>query len=277
VNLLPDGFSGVQWTLLLPLLSRARFSLKYPEFLNDKKAVEIIELLSGPLSVGADDKSLGADLGNAARARVLDDAVRSFTTEHPKAAIVNLGAGLDTAFSRVDNGEVTWFDIDLPEVMEMRKLIIPETDRSRCIAGTILDSAWMREIVPASGGVLMIAGGVLPYFTEQQVKDLVVSLTDHFPSCDVVFDAVSERGELNSNQSIKNAGISSASMKWSVGKENDLNKWDRRVVVLKHCPLFADIERSANFDENIIRIMDECDKSWSMSIVHLRLGDSRSR
>lgn len=274
MNLLPENLSGVQWTLLLPLLSRARFTLRYPEFLNDKKAVEIIELLSGPLSVDAGDKSLSADLGNAARARVLDDAVKSFMADHPKATIVNLGAGLDTAFSRVDNGNITWFDVDLPEVIAMRKLIIPETDRSRCIAGSILESAWREAVKPAAGGLLMIAGGVIPYFSEREVKNLIVAMADHFAAGDLVFDAVSEQGRLNSNQVIGGSGISSVSMKWSVDRQNNLNSWDDRVTVVEDYPMFARIERSGNFGEDIVRIMDECDKLWSMSIVHLRIGTS---
>lgn len=272
VNLLPDGLCGVQWTLLIPLLSRARITRKYKTLLDDPKAIEIVELLSGPLSDVDNVKELYNDLGNAARARALDDAVRSFMLDHPQATIVNLGCGLDTAFSRIDNGQVAWFDVDLPAVIEMRKLILPETGRSRCIACSILDSAWMREINPREGGLLMIAGGVLPYFSDQEVKSLVLSLADNFPSREFVFDAVSEGGGIDSRQVIERVGISSASMKWALGRHNDLNEWDRRIVVQNHYPLFAHIKRSPDLDAGIIRIMDECDKLWKMSIVHMRFA-----
>lgn len=246
--------------------------MKYSNFLNDPKAVEIVETLSGPLSVVDNVKFLYNDLGNAARARTLDDAIRSFIQDHPKATIVNLGSGFDTAFSRTDNGEITWFDIDLPAVMEMRKIIIPETDRSRCIACSILDNTWMRKINPNEHGLFMIAAGILPYFTEQEVKSLFSSLADHFPSSELVFDAVSRFGRFFSNRWIKKAGISSATMKWAVSRHNILEKWDDRVVVLKHFPMFANIERLPDFDKKIILIMDRCDKWWNMSIIHLRFG-----
>ena len=271
-NMDSDGLSGVQWTLLLPLLSRARITRRFSNLLNDPKAIEVVQILSGPLAAVDDVKALYNDLGNAARARVLDDAVQAFIRVHPEATIVNLGAGFDTAFSRNDNGTITWFDVDLPDVIELRKVIIPETGRSHCIAGSLLDGAWMREISPAQGGLFFFAGGVLPYFTRQEVKGILSSLAAGFPSSEFVFDAVSRRGLKHSNLWIKKAGIASAVMKWSLGRYNNLNKWDSRVVVEEHFPLFAQIERSPVFDESILRIMDECDQTWKMSIVHCRFA-----
>jgi O-methyltransferase involved in polyketide biosynthesis len=64
----------------------------------------------------------------------------AFLSNHPRSVtIVNLGAGLDTGFYRVDNGFIQWIDVDLPEVIELRKTVIPETDSSRRISGSPLD------------------------------------------------------------------------------------------------------------------------------------------
>ena len=123
-----NHFSGIEWTLMLPLLSRARITATYPDLFNDPKSIEIIERLSGPLKKINDPRIIFGDLGNAARARTIDDAIRTYIHEYPNATIVNLGAGFDTVFSRVDNGYITWFDIDLPDVTGMRKLLIPETE-----------------------------------------------------------------------------------------------------------------------------------------------------
>jgi O-methyltransferase involved in polyketide biosynthesis len=268
VNVLPNGLSGVQWTLLMPLMSRARITMKYGNLLNDPKAIEIVEMLSGHLSID-DDKVLYYDLGNAARSRNLDDAIKTFVKDHPNATIVNLGSGLDTAFSRNDNGKMTWFDVDLPDVMEMRKLIIPETDRSHCIACSILDGAWMRAINPDTGGLFFIAGGVLSYFTKQEVECILYSLAYNFPTSEFAFDTVSRAGRSISNRLIKRVGISSAEMKWAFGRNDSFKELDGRVVVMRHYPMFANIERSSNFGKNVISIMDRCDKMWNMSMVHL--------
>lgn len=270
-NELPtDKFTGVAQTLLIPLLSRARITLAYANLLNDPKAVEVVKILSGHFPEIGDIRSIFNDLGNAARARTMDDAIKNYVQEHPTATIVNLGAGFDSAFSRIDNGKISWFDIDLPAVIEIRKIILPETDRSHCIACSILDDTWMREINPAKNGLFVFAGGVLPYFSEQEVKGLVGTLADVFPGSEFMFDVVSRLGRFYSHQQIRKAGISSAPMRWVVDHQNDLHKWDSRIFVLAHIPMFARIERAPNFDKQIVRIMDKCNKLWNMSVFHLK-------
>jgi O-methyltransferase involved in polyketide biosynthesis len=67
-----------------------------------------------------------------------DAALRAFLREHPSATVVNLGCGLDTTFARVDNGTVTWYDLDLPDVIELRvfrwSAHVPGTVHLRCLA-----------------------------------------------------------------------------------------------------------------------------------------------
>jgi len=127
----------------------------------------------------------------------------------------------------------------------------------------------MHEIGPNGNGLFMIAGGVVPYFTGREVKGLLVSLADHFPLAECAFDAVSLFGRFNANRKIKKAGISSAAIKWAAGRNAGFWKWDRRIVVLHHFPMFANVKRSPEFDARMIRIMDTCDKRWTMSIIRL--------
>jgi O-methyltransferase involved in polyketide biosynthesis len=44
---------------------------------------------------------------------------------------VHIGCGLDTRFDRVDNGQVVWYDLDLPLVIGLRRKLIPETSLRR--------------------------------------------------------------------------------------------------------------------------------------------------
>ncbi len=272
------AMSGVQMTLLMPLMSRARITKQHPFLLNDPKAIELVELLSGPLPDKSDAKIIHADLGNAVRARNFDDEIKAFIAVHPKATIVNLGSGFDTTFSRIDNGEVTWFDIDFPEVMELRRLIIPETIRSRCVASSILDKLWVREvreIGPVENGVLFIAGGVLPYLSKSDVTQLFSLLADNFPNAEFVFDAVSMLGKTLSNNAIKKAGISSTRMQWAIGRNANLRKLDKRVAVQNRYSMFANIKRTPDFEKGMIRIMDRCDAWWNMSVVHCNFLGAR--
>ena len=59
---------------------------------------------------------------------------------HPEGLVVNLGAGLDTRFYRLDNGTIAWIDIDLPEVVAFRqKLQDPANPRRLLLAASVLE------------------------------------------------------------------------------------------------------------------------------------------
>ena len=60
--------------------------------------------------------------------------------------VINLGAGFDDRFSRVDNGKILWFDLDLPDVITARKKAFPEKERVRMIAGNRLDPSWCKPV-----------------------------------------------------------------------------------------------------------------------------------
>jgi len=78
--------------------------------------------------------------------------------KHPRASVVNIGAGLDTTFYRVDNGLIHWYDLDLPAVFDIRRRLLPEPDRVTYIAKSFLDPSWPRTS-HTEDGVFMIAGG----------------------------------------------------------------------------------------------------------------------
>jgi O-methyltransferase involved in polyketide biosynthesis len=44
----------------------------------------------------------------AIRTEILDNATKVFIKNHPQTAIINIGCGLDTRFSRLDNGKIHW-------------------------------------------------------------------------------------------------------------------------------------------------------------------------
>ena len=66
--------------------------------------------------------------------------------------IVNIGAGFDNRFSRVDNNRILWFDIDLPDAIAARRMAFPERDRVTMIAGNALTDDWCSEVIEISKG-----------------------------------------------------------------------------------------------------------------------------
>ena len=137
-----------------PLYARAKYSRLYPDLFQDDEASNLIERVMNIHSDSIDefkildefiDEFLG--LSFIVRAKTFDDTIKQFIEKKSQATIVNLGCGLDTTFSRVDNGSILWYDLDLPDAIEYRRRLIPETERSKCIPKSIFDQSWMDDIV----------------------------------------------------------------------------------------------------------------------------------
>jgi len=184
------------------LLGRAQLSKEHSSLFFDAKAVELAEKIDFDFST-SDVPFRGVMFniflkGNLPefdlfilRAKQFDDKIKAYITEHPRASVVDIGAGLDTTFYRVDNGVIHWYDLDLPAVIDARKQLLPEPDRVTYIAKSLLDPSWCRHIDHTEDGVFMVAGGVLSWFDESEVKQFFLTLVDNFPGSEIVFDAVS--------------------------------------------------------------------------------------
>ncbi|MBN1874296.1 MAG: class I SAM-dependent methyltransferase [Anaerolineae bacterium] len=199
--------SGVPETLLIPLYYRAMETQRPDAMIKDEKAVELIKRLSSDGSIRYDfdwlEQTPMAEMNKVLRimlTREMDRYTRDFLARHPEAVVVHIGCGLDSRFERVDNGQVTWYDLDLPEVIDLRrKLMGDETvfarRRYHLLGCSVLESAWLKEVSAHSMRLyrgcpfLFLVEGVFMYFEEVQVKMLVLTLRDYFPGAELVFDA----------------------------------------------------------------------------------------
>lgn len=96
--------SGIPQTSLLILYCRAKVSKDHSSLFNDVKASELVERLDYDFST---EKAITDYLlfASAARAMQFDNKVREYIKEHPYASVVNLGAGFETEFYRIDNAQ----------------------------------------------------------------------------------------------------------------------------------------------------------------------------
>jgi methyltransferase (TIGR00027 family) len=127
------------------------------------------------------------------RARKYDEYALSFLAQAPEGVLVNIGCGMDSRFMRVDNGRMTCFDLDLPEMIEFKRRFYPETDRYHLIPASVFDYGWMDQVA-ATGKrpVLFLAEGVFMYLDGGKVKDLVLELRSRFPGSELVAEVVTE-------------------------------------------------------------------------------------
>ena len=72
------------------------------------------------------------------RAKKLDAVARAFLAEHANGIVLHLACGLDSRFWRVDNGQVEWYDLDMPPVIELRRQFYAEQERYHLIASSLI-------------------------------------------------------------------------------------------------------------------------------------------
>ena len=81
--------------------------------------------------------------------------VRAYLKNHPCAAVVNLGCGLDNTGRACDNGRCKIYNLDFPDVIALRQQLLPAGEREQNISCDLKDPAWFDKI-DASGGAVFL-------------------------------------------------------------------------------------------------------------------------
>lgn len=204
---------GVSETLLIPLWARAVETKRPEPIIRDVLAVQMMEKLE--YDFVKFEKARLSQVGVAIRTELLDKAVTAFLAKQAESVVINLGCGLDTRFFRVDNGRVHWYDLDLAEPIRLRRQFFSETDRYRMLEKSIFDPAWPQAIQRDDRPVLIIAEGVLMYFTEPEIKELLARLASEFPQAEMLFEILSPLLVKNSRRH-DSVSKTNASFQWGV-------------------------------------------------------------
>ena len=172
----------VQTTALIPLAIKANETMRKKPRIKDQKAVEIIKALK--INTKQYDKFMSHE-GVIARTIMLDSQLKGIIKKAPDTVIVNVGAGFDDRFSRMDNGKIAWFDLDLPDAIAARRKAFSERQRVTMIAGNALDNDWCEPVQQALAGrkskPVFIAEGLFMYLTLDQVRTFLEVLKNNFP------------------------------------------------------------------------------------------------
>ena len=256
---------GIPETMLIPL--RARYlESKLPDgIIKDPKTIEILDAIGSDFS-GKKEVSKGTQVGTAVRTEILDERTSLFLINNPEAIVVNLGCGLDTRFHRLDNGTVTWFDLDVPEAIELRKNFFTQTERFKFIARSAFDFSWMEQI-PKRRPILIIAEGLLMYFPGKAVRRLLKNIGKAFPRAEMLIEAMSPfiANRSDSHPDLKGYD---ASFKWGIKSGKEIAQWGINARFLNEWFYF---ERHRDRWPLIVRIMTLLPAfRKGMKIIHLK-------
>ncbi|MCK4687673.1 MAG: class I SAM-dependent methyltransferase [Candidatus Lokiarchaeota archaeon] len=269
VNLIKGS---VQETMLGPLWARAKFSKLYPEILDDQKAYEIIEKLDYDFSKVQEYLGEWRGIGLLVRAKNFDNALKDYIERFPNSTIVNIGAGLDTTFFRVDNGKIKWYDLDLSDAIEFRRQYIPETIRCKYISKSALDYSWFDEIdFSHDKGIFLIAGGFIYYFQENEISAFFRALAGKFPDGELIFDCVSNLAIKVAHKRAKKAGVETPF--WHIGIGDPIKKiaeWSDNIKVIDWYTMYSRVKPNPKWNKKTVKMVKIAERFKTAKIVHVK-------
>jgi O-methyltransferase involved in polyketide biosynthesis len=212
--------TGAQETMLATLYGRALDSRSYDSVLNDTAAADAVQRIDYDFRKTR-IKGTSA-VAVAIRAKVFDTWTSEFLAEHPSATVLHLACGLDTRVHRLTpSASVRWFDVDLPEVMELRSRLLPKPSADyREIKASVTDPEWLSG-VPDDRPTVALFEGPSMYLTEAQGQSLIQRITSRFPSGQLLFDVYGTLGIKLQKMvpAVRNAG---ATLHWGVDDPHEI-------------------------------------------------------
>ncbi len=229
-------FSKEKETMLMTLSGRAIQSQWKNPILRDPWAEEAMRHIDYDLSkqlTGVASWSMWKDIGPtiiATRAATFDQLTIRFLADHPDAVVLQVGCGMDSRAFRVNPpAGVEWFDVDYPDVIDLRRQLFPIQDNYHMIGAPLDDLRWLDE-VPRERPGLMIAEGVLHYLSETDVKALLNAVVAHFPSGQLIFDICNT---MIVKQAGKNVGGTGATYRWGLDDPQDIKQLEPKLALIK--------------------------------------------
>lgn len=181
--------SGASQALFIPLLGKARVA-QYGAILHDPKAAEIVAQVDYDFEKDG-SQSRFLDIYMGIRAATLDGYAKEFIAAHPDGIVLHLGCGLDARVERVGAAPKLWVDVDLPDVIAVRRQFYREREGYRMLSASVTDPDWLEGLAWQDGPALVIAEGLTMYLTDEENKMLFQRFQRKFRHTEYVFDAYS--------------------------------------------------------------------------------------
>ncbi len=271
------SLTGIPITALFPLYGRAKETKEINPLFQDPNAVKIVEQIDFDFSIyenmsAARKKEMLT--GIAVRTRILDDYTKDFIDEYPDGLIVNIGCGLDTRFFRLDNGKINWIDVDLPEMINLRKKLFEKTERNKMLATSVLEQNWLNEILfEKDKMVLIIVEGTLMYFEEKEVKKLFNQLIEKFPKAILCFEVMGSKLQGKVHPSVAVLGID-VKCPWGIEDIESLEAWNAKMKLVKATSLMDQYrERWPFIHRAVTSIFPAIKRKLGHSIVQMKIQE----
>lgn len=197
--------TGSAETMLQSFYARAKYSRKKTAKFYDAKAIELVGKIDYDFSKAEKDSTMSN--GVIARTIVFDELVKDFINKNPDCTVVNIACGLDTRFYHMDNGRIIWYNVDLPETIEVRDAIYHESGRVSTIGISATDPAWTDKVTKR-GKMLFIIEGLSMYLTFDENAQMLSIIRDKFDNATVLMECLAKKwvNKEHTEKSIQDTG-----------------------------------------------------------------------
>lgn len=186
--------------------------------IKDEMAVSIVKQLDYDFSNADQDRTMS--LGVIARTIVLDKMVEEYLNTHKDTIVINIACGLDTRCYRMKGKYVRWYNLDLPETINIRKQFLKETGPIYQIAKSAMDESYRDDIQYHGENILVIIEGLTMYLSENDIKKMfsIINFKNSTVMVEVMFPFVVKH--------IKEKSVegSHAKFTWSIKNGKELEK-----------------------------------------------------
>lgn len=267
------SLTHVQQTLFFPLLGRAVAARRWPEVFADPWAEEAVRIRSA-------EGSAAVELGDFPAAvyglRHLGGIVEvnRYLREHPGAAVVNIGCGLDRIVHELDDPGAVVYNLDFPEVLEMRARWAEPSPREVDLPCSVTDHSWM-DRVDASRGLIAVASGVFYFLEVEEVRALVHAMAERFPGGRLCYDSQSPEVMAESERQVRCSGTPETRMPFRVADPRSVATWSERIADVRiEYDFTAYSERRAALPAELRAQFDEMGRTESMYEVVVTFAGS---
>jgi O-methyltransferase involved in polyketide biosynthesis len=111
----------------------------------------------------------------------------------------------------------------------------------------MFDYTWLDEVKSADGSVFVLAGGLFYFFEEEQVREVICRIAEHFRAGEVFFDAQSKMAVKVSNRMVRRSGNEGAEMKFWVKDAQKLKDWSPKIRKVESVLFFGDLRKDKRF------------------------------
>jgi len=128
------------------------------------------------------------------RVKSFDGITNHFISSNPGCTVINLACGLDTRYWRIDHEKCKYIELDLPEMIALKRVLLKDQLGYEMMECSVLDKAWIDQVTSNGNcNFLLLAEGLFMYLPKPEAVSLFQEIGRRFNRSQLVLDMAPEK------------------------------------------------------------------------------------